>query len=77
MHGDSHQGKVAFKTTTDGCVWLGVPLDQSDFRILLSSISFEGNDWKLYLAIVTLFNLSISLHFLSNVAVVNLTMTCL
>ena len=44
MHGDSHQGKVAFKTTTGGCVWLGVPLDQSDFRILLSSISFEGND---------------------------------
>ena len=34
LHGDNHQGKVAFKATTRGWVWPGVSLGEADSKIL-------------------------------------------
>ena len=60
LHGNNHQGKVASKTTALDWVWPGMRWDQSDSRILWSSISLEGNNWYLCLTIVNLFYLLIS-----------------
>ena len=42
LRGDKHQRKAVFETTTFGWVWPVVPLIQSDYRILLSSVYREG-----------------------------------
>ena len=34
LHRNNNQGKIAFKATSLGWVWPGVPLSQSDSRIL-------------------------------------------
>ena len=47
LRGNNHQGKVAFKTTTHGWVWLGRFLNQSDDSLIVN-IS-EGNNWYLFL----------------------------
>ena len=75
---NNHQGKIALKTTSLGWVWPGMPLHESDSKILWSSIFLEVNDWYSFLSIIILGYLFIlfSLHFLSNIVWVNLVMTC-
>ena len=52
MHAVSHQGKVAFETTTFGCVWSVKLLVKLDCRILWSTISLKRIIWHLTLLLV-------------------------
>ena len=47
MHAVSHQGKVAFETTTFGCVWSDKLLVKLDYRISWSTISLKRIIWFL------------------------------
>ena len=47
MHAVSHQGKVAFETTTFGCVWSDKLLVKLDCRILWPTISLKRIIWFL------------------------------
>ena len=47
MHAVSHQGKVAFESTTFGCVWSDKLLVQLDCRILWPTISLKRIIWLL------------------------------
>ena len=47
MHAVSHQGKVAFETTTFGCVWSDKLLVKLDYRILWPTISLKRIIWFL------------------------------
>ena len=49
LHGDNHQGKVAYKTTTFGWVLPGLSLIQLDYKIIRSTASREGIKWYLSL----------------------------
>lgn len=59
--GDNHQGKVASQDSSISadCVMSGVPLVQSNFRILRSTISSEGVKWYLCLTISIFFFFSL------------------